>query len=286
MGRLQPDHAPEQEQDRRGRPGLRRARAGVRHRHRRLVAGDPREQLGRAPGEPDRGVEGTVHDPIDDVPTPVPGRSGRADRGVVRPHRPVVVAERVVGAHRRGQRADAPPGPHARSDQLVEVPLRTVVVGDPRPERMSRVRGEGVDPSALAVQGHDVPAALVPERLVEPVPQRRWQRGEVLRPVAEPHRRAELGGASVARRTRSPAPRRARWAAGSGPVREGDPVPGVLPSLVGQAGGVLPLVVEEPVAVRVGGPEHPAERGVDRRAELLEVLGRRARPTGAPLPRA
>ena len=43
---------------------------------------------------------------------PVANEAGRTDGVVVRPHRAVVVADRVVRTHVRGERPDTPPREH------------------------------------------------------------------------------------------------------------------------------------------------------------------------------
>ena len=58
----------------------------------------PANSSGGRPSKCRVGLEGAVDEQVDGVPAPVASGAGDAERGVVRPHRAVVVAQRVVGA--------------------------------------------------------------------------------------------------------------------------------------------------------------------------------------------
>jgi hypothetical protein len=130
------------------------------------------EQLRQPTTEVHRRVEQSVGESVDDVPPAVPGCSGQADRRVVRPHRAVVVAERIVGAHRCRQRSDTPTGPELVAHQAVEIPVGEVRLGDARPQSVARIRRERVDPAARSVDCLCEPSSVVPETLVEQVAHR------------------------------------------------------------------------------------------------------------------
>ena len=241
----------------------------------------PAKSSGGRPLNSGGGVERAVDDAVDDVPATVAGGARGADGGVVRPDGPVVVAERVVGGHRAGERAEPPARPHVGLHEPVEVLVGVVGVGDPGPERVAGVRRQRVDrlargrrapgrTSRAACQNRSLKRSRSESARCAQVA-RRWATA-----ASTPPARRRPG----ARRRRSPAPRRARSGpVGQRPVRRRDPVPRVLPALVGQPGGVAPLVVDEAVAVAVAGPEHPAERTIHGRRQLLELRrGERAPP--------
>src|SRR5260370_36124064 len=93
---------------------------------------------------------------------------GRADRVVVRPDRAVVVAHRVVGSHRCGQRADAPATEHLRGHQVPRNRVRLAFVDDAGPQAVPDVRGERVDRAFVTVKPDRVPALVrQPESGVE-----------------------------------------------------------------------------------------------------------------------
>ena len=171
----------------------------------------PANSSGGRPSNSHGGVEGAVDDPVDDVPAAVAGGAGGADRRVVRPHRAVVVAERVVGAPscRRGSAAPIPST--CRLRQPVEVGVGELG------RRRCRSTGRGPGWSSASRLGRPSPSRADrrtsrarPRRLVEPLPQRRGAVGELVgarRERASARRARRRRGA---RRRRSPAPRRAR----------------------------------------------------------------------------
>ena len=127
-----------EQQERTGcRPGLRRARRRVGHRPSERRSGRSRRTAragGRRSRPPPRAVP---RDPLGLRHEAVAHQPGGDHRVVVRPDRAVVVAHRVVGAHRRGQRAHAPAGEHLRADQRAPRPRR------PCPRRRCRSTGSG-----------------------------------------------------------------------------------------------------------------------------------------------
>ena len=151
-------------------------------------------------------------------------------------------------------------------------------VGDPGPERVAGVRRQRVDgrPRPSSASAYQPRACQKRSLNRSRSAAARW-RGS-LGDRRQPHRLGQLGGAQERRvgvalhlheRDRS---RR------QGPVRRRDPVPRVLPALVGQPGGVAPAVVDEAVAVAVAGADHPVDRPIHRRRQLFELRRRERTP--------
>ena len=93
---LEPEHDPQQEHRRGGRPRLRPARGRVGHRERRRRAGQAGEYLGQRVAELARCIEQRPRDPSG-LTVPAVAREAPGDqRVVVRPDRAVVVRERPV----------------------------------------------------------------------------------------------------------------------------------------------------------------------------------------------
>ena len=187
------------------------------------------------------GVDDPSHHAVRFVDEPVPHQSRRADRVVVRPHAPVVVADRVEAGHRRGQRADAPTREHRVGD---EVPRRRSA---PCRRRGCRSTGSGPCSTSSASSGRlsrsrpiaNQPRSLEPEVAVEPFLERRAARAWSCAARARRRRlRSRSANARRAPRTRSPAPRTARSAASaSRPSANRVRVVRVLPTLVLAARG-------------------------------------------------
>ena len=100
---------------------------------------------------------------------PVPHEPGGADRVVVGPHAPVVVADGVEADHRRRKRADAPARERLFGEEPVADEHGFVGVEDAGPEAVAHVRRQRVDRALVAVEAHREPTALLePEVAVEP----------------------------------------------------------------------------------------------------------------------
>ena len=85
-----------------------RARGRVDHRRGELLAPEAAEELGQPAVEGGRGVDHALCNRLGLLDEAVAHEPRRADGAVVGPDRSVVVAHRVVRAHRAGERADAP----------------------------------------------------------------------------------------------------------------------------------------------------------------------------------
>src|SRR2546423_13515872 len=84
------------------------------------------------------------------------------------PDSSLVVADRVVATVPLGHRADAPAREEARSEQMSDNVMGTVVVDDPAPEQLANVGRQRVDGLLVAVQSERVEApVLKPEVVVE-----------------------------------------------------------------------------------------------------------------------
>src|SRR6266446_621879 len=187
----------------------------------------------------------------------------------------LVVADRVVATVPLGHRADAPAREEARSEQMSDNVVGTVVVDDPAPEQLADVGRERVDGLLVTVQGERVEAAVrEPEVVVERLLQ---LLGLVL----------ELGGERVvvpdlARQACAAAARvvgvalqlagRARQLR-ERPVRELDRIPRVLPALILEpALGVATLVLDVAVTVAIAVFIDPRQRGTSVRLEPPHAL--------------
>ena len=166
-------------------------------------------------------------------------QSQDGDRGVVRPHRAAVVAERGVAAVRRRHRAQSEPASPGRARRGAGRPTSSSSGSSrPVPSRWPMLlvsESTGRLAPSRARAGNRPSAVAAPERRPEPLRQRRAQSRYALR--AGRGRTRPAGRPRASRpRTRTPAPRRARPdRLGDGAVGEPDRVAGVLPALVGQA---------------------------------------------------
>ena len=203
----------------------------------------------------------------------------RDHRGVVRPDRAEVVADRVVARLARRQRADPPAGEHrvatsARRARRARAPAATAQ----RPQQVALVGGERRAGAAVGAEAHRVVAALGQPEALEPLAQRGRARAAA-RPRAARRRRARTGAPAAAwRAARTPAARPARSAAPAacrarrGCLRRS-------PSSPGCAGppGARAAVLEQAVTVAIPGPVDPAEHRLDlRRAARGTATGRRS----------
>jgi hypothetical protein len=166
--RLEPEHRPQEQQRRPGRPGLRAAGGRVLHRVHRLGALVAAESLGQATVEELGGIEDSCRDHRGLVLESVPAQPPGDKRVVERPDRADVVADRVVASFALGQRAHPPTGEEPRPEQIPRDGLRLRLVDDAAPEEMAVVRGERVDLPPVGVERErEVFAVLDPEVSVE-----------------------------------------------------------------------------------------------------------------------
>ncbi len=92
----------------------------IRHRPEARLAGKSAEQLGQAlVVEAHRGVEQPGHDFHRAVGATGSGQAPRRHRVVMRPHRAVVIAHRIVAALGARQRAHPPSGKHILGEQTL-----------------------------------------------------------------------------------------------------------------------------------------------------------------------
>ena len=91
-------------------------------------------------------------DPVRLLDEAVAHQAGGEDGVVVRPHRTVVVADRVVGAHVVGKGAHTPAAEHRRRQQVLRDGRRLVLVDDAGPQAVPHVGGQRVDRALVAVQ--------------------------------------------------------------------------------------------------------------------------------------
>ncbi|HZT90402.1 MAG TPA: hypothetical protein VFA05_00010 [Gaiellaceae bacterium] len=183
-----------QQQDRgRRRPRLRARRRRILDRDARAAAGEAGEDLRQPVLELRRGLDRPADQQVQ-LPDAAGVREPPRDQGVVvRPHRAVVVDERVVALLVRGERAHAPPRPEAVAQQHVDDGVAALRRHDAAPEQMAHVRGDGVDRALVAVEAERV-EAVDPERIVEAAPQlRRIPLEPVREQVVAPHLARELG---------------------------------------------------------------------------------------------
>ena len=130
------------------------------------------------------------------VSEPVALETHRDDAVVVRPHRAILIRERVVSRVLLGQGPDAPAAPHVRFEQAPHDPLGPVRADDAAPEEMAGVRGDGLDRLLVAVQRVGVGAdVLAPEVVFEAL----LELGGLL-----PQAGGQLGIAEVSGRLRQP----------------------------------------------------------------------------------
>ncbi len=100
-------------------PCLRRAGGWIRHRTGELGSGETAQQLRKATVVGGGGVEDGGRHPLGGLNQPVTHEAAGDDGVVVGPDRAVVIAERVVGAHRRRQRPDARAADHLGGQEML-----------------------------------------------------------------------------------------------------------------------------------------------------------------------
>ena len=166
--RLEPEHRPEQEQRRPGRPGLRAAGGRVLDRVLRQRPVVAAERLRQPPVEQRGGVEDVRRDAGRLLLVPVAPQPPGDERVVERPDRPEVIADRVVAGLALGQRSHAPARVQPRPHQVADDRLRLRGVDDAAPQEEPVVRRERIDLAAVGVEGdREVPAIGQPEVAVE-----------------------------------------------------------------------------------------------------------------------
>ena len=215
-------------------------------------------------------------------PAPVPGEAPRGERGVVRPDRAVVVAERAVRRVGLGHGAHPPSRPELVSRQRVDDRLDPRLGHDAAPEEVPDVRAERIHlplvrDRARARSTHhgrgssrrrrsERRARRPPPRAGPPAP-RRPTRGGRPRP------------AGASRRRRSPEPRAgAIGGSAKRPSRKRWESPESFHDWFSRPRGA-PLVLDEAVAVAVAVRVDPLEGGQSRPAEPLREL-----PVARPAP--
>ncbi len=188
----------------------------------------------------------------------------------MRPDAPVVVAQGVVTAARRGQRPHPEAAEQLRGQQPLHQEGEAGLGHEARKQQVAGVRGDRVRPLAPVEEGQRVVAlALQPERLVEARPERLRLPGEPLgfmglpQPAQQEGARAQ-GGVRVALHL----DQRHGSVQDHPPVLGADGVVGVLPALVDQPLVPLLLVGQEPLA-RLKPSEEPVERPLERGAQPL-----------------
>ncbi len=203
---------------------------------RRIPPRESTEQLGKAAVIGRRHLKKRLRDGLGLVDKAVAHEPCRGYGAVVRPHRAVVVAHRVVRTHRTRQGPDAPAREHLLRHEVRGDRCGVGLFDDAGPQAMADVRCQGVDRALLTVETDgDVASIGEPKTLVESPPQ-------APRPFFEPPRRiavapgsrdagpGAIGGIHI---TLNLAERDRRL--GNSAVGEADPVGGVLPSLVYEA---------------------------------------------------
>src|SRR5262245_4995019 len=165
--RLEPEHRPQQQERRAGRPRLRATRRRVLHGVFRQLALVAPERLRQAPLE----ELGRIQDPGSDhrrlVLEPVAPQPPGDERVVERPDGADVVADRVEPRLALGQRAHAPAGEEPLPHQMPNDRLRLRLVDDAAPEQVAVVRGEHIDLLPIDVElKREVLVVLNPEDAV------------------------------------------------------------------------------------------------------------------------
>ena len=195
---LEAEQHPQEEERGRSRPRLGGAGSRVGHRALELLAAEAAEQFREATPEALGGRDQPQDDPVGLLGEPVASQP-RGDEGVVvRPHRSVVVAHRVVGTHRRGEGPHAEPREHLGAQERLGDRGGVLLVDDPGPQAVTHVGREGLHRLLLRVEGERVvPAVRQPEPLVEAQLQLRGAVGEPACPLVVAER---LGQEARARR--------------------------------------------------------------------------------------
>ena len=204
---------------------------------------------------------------------PLPRQAHRGDGGVVGPHRPVVVAHRVVAPHAGRQRAETEPAEHVVGHQSSRHDRGVLPVEETGPQRVSLVRRHRVDALAVRITRQREPVLVAEPELVDhPLAHRvglevAVRRGRVVVEVARQLGTRPVRGVHVGlhldQRDGQP---------GQPAVREAHRVPRVLPTLVDQAGGRGALRLDEPVTGEVAVLLDPVDGVVDRGKEAGEIL--------------
>ena len=258
-----------------GGPGLWAARRGVGHGVAAGRPGDATEELGEAVAEVRREAQQAGEQAAGRLVVAGAREPPRGDGGVVRPHRPAVVAQRVEAGRRGGHGPQAPPRAERRSPESL---------GHQRPARPGRAGrtaagGPCCSPGAstgtfVGVQRdrREPPCVVLhPEVLAEPSTHRRGPRpplvaagaAVVVEQLGAPQRGVVGVALHLGQRDRGPC---------DASVGELDAVVAVLPALVVQATLAGPQVLEEPVAVGVRVVAEPPQGGLHVGQQRLDLV--------------
>ena len=170
----------------------------------------------------------------------------------MRPHRPAVVADRVVAATLARQGAEAPSGEHRRRHQCLHHLMGLVLVDDARPQAVTDVGRQRVDRLLVGIEPDGEPSLLLePEVPVEVGLEVGRLRPEAVVGGRVAGLEREVGTGQVGTVRVGLHLGEGDRGLGHPSVAVADAVPAVLPALVGEAAISCPVVLHVPVAVGV-----------------------------------